>query len=137
MTTHKGGCLCGGVRIEVTGEPYRVGVCHCLDCRKGHGAIFRTFAMYPDGAVRSTGETATYRHKRKVDRHFCPKCGSPLFQTEDGTGEVEVFVGCFDEPSRVAPTYELWMPRREAWLPELPVKIRYDGNRQGKGHSEP
>jgi hypothetical protein len=29
------------------------------------------------------------------------------------------------------------MPRREAWLPELPVKIRYEGNRQGRGHSEP
>jgi hypothetical protein len=29
-----GGCACGKVRFEVRGEPYRVGVCHCLTCRK-------------------------------------------------------------------------------------------------------
>ena len=136
MTKLEGGCLCGAVRVEITGEPYRVGVCHCLDCRKGQGAIFRTFAMYPSDAVRWTGETATWNHKRQAVKHFCPRCGSPLFQVE-GNGETEIFVGCLDEPSRLAPTYELWMPRREAWLPELRVKIRYDGNRQGRGHSEP
>jgi hypothetical protein len=37
----RGGCLCGAVRFEVRGGPYRVGVCHCLDCRKAHGAAFR------------------------------------------------------------------------------------------------
>ncbi len=31
-----GGCLCGSVRIVASGRPYRVGVCHCLDCRKHH-----------------------------------------------------------------------------------------------------
>ena len=33
-----GGCLCGAVRIEITAAPYRVGICHCLDCRKRQGA---------------------------------------------------------------------------------------------------
>jgi hypothetical protein len=28
-----GGCLCGSVRIVASGRPYRIGVCHCLDCR--------------------------------------------------------------------------------------------------------
>ncbi|HBS22761.1 MAG TPA: aldehyde-activating protein, partial [Thalassospira sp.] len=27
-----GGCLCGKVRLVATGKPYRVGLCHCLDC---------------------------------------------------------------------------------------------------------
>ena len=39
MDRFTGGCLCGDVRIVASGLPYRVGVCHCLDCRKHHGAF--------------------------------------------------------------------------------------------------
>jgi len=39
MTHYTGGCLCGAVRIEIAAAPYRVGICHCLDCRKRQGAI--------------------------------------------------------------------------------------------------
>lgn len=131
-----GGCLCGAVRFQVSGPPYRVGVCHCLDCRKAHGAVFRTFAIYPAAAVQLTGETARYAHEDKARRHFCPRCGGPVL-SEDGGDEVEVFVGAFDEPDRVWPTYELWLGRREAWLPELPVTHRYAHNRAGTGHREP
>ena len=42
-----GGCLCGSVRIEFAAAPYRVGICHCMDCRKRQGAIFHTFAVFP------------------------------------------------------------------------------------------
>jgi hypothetical protein len=38
METVTGGCLCGNVRLVATGRPYRVGLCHCLDCRKHNGA---------------------------------------------------------------------------------------------------
>jgi hypothetical protein len=27
--THKGGCYCGAVEIEVRGEPLEMGYCHC------------------------------------------------------------------------------------------------------------
>ena len=46
-----GGCLCGAVRLTATGKPYRVGLCHCLDCRKHHGALFYAAAMFPEDAV--------------------------------------------------------------------------------------
>jgi len=136
MERLSGGCLCGSVRIEVTGAPYRVGVCHCLDCRKAHGAAFRFFAIYPADRVKWTGETAHYAHEGKDRRHFCPRCGGPVL-AEDGSDEIEVFLGALDEPDRLRPTYELWMGRRESWLPELPVAHRYAHNRQGTGRGEP
>jgi hypothetical protein len=47
MNRFTGGCLCGDVRIVATGRPYRVGLCHCLDCRKHHGALFHASAVFP------------------------------------------------------------------------------------------
>jgi hypothetical protein len=136
MERLSGGCQCGAVRFEATGAPYRVGVCHCLDCRKAHGAIFRTFAIYPADRVAPTGETARYAVKDNERRHFCPRCGGPVL-SEDGGDEVEIFVGALDEPDRLRPTYELWMGRRESWLPELPVERRYVHDREGRGRGEP
>jgi hypothetical protein len=126
---YTGGCLCGKVRIEVAAAPYRVGICHCLDCRKRQGAIFQTFAVFPADAVTVTGETREYR-----TRSFCPTCGSPLF---DRFGdEVELLVGCLDAPNMLKPTYESWMVRREAWLPRFDVAHRYEHDRTTVGRSD-
>ena len=53
---HAGGCLCGAIRFVAEGEPYRVGLCHCLDCRKHGGAPFAALAIFPADKVRFTGE---------------------------------------------------------------------------------
>lgn len=109
-----GGCLCGYVRLTARGTPDRVGLCHCLDCRKHHGAVFYAAAVFPRAAVMVTGTTRAYR-----GRHFCPTCGSSVFAV---TGdEVEVHLGTLDAPNRFVPTYELWTSRRETWLPPLPT----------------
>ncbi len=39
-----GGCLCGAVRYEVSGEPYIAGLCHCTKCRKLTGSAFSATA---------------------------------------------------------------------------------------------
>lgn len=122
MTQHTGGCLCGDIHFTTSGLPNRVGICHCLDCRKHHGALFHASAIFPETAVTITGETRAYK-----GRHFCPTCGSTVFgQTDD---EIEVNIGSFDAPNQFRPSYELWTTRREAWLPLFPLMKRYDKNR--------
>lgn len=86
MDRYTGGCLCGDVRIVARGVPYRVGVCHCLDCRKHHGALFHASAVFPASAVGVIGATREY-----AGRHFCPRCGSSVFGRTDD--EVEVNLG--------------------------------------------
>lgn len=124
-----GGCLCGDVRIVATGEPYRVGLCHCLDCRKHHGALFFAAAMFPQDAVTIAGESRAYN-----GRHFCPRCGSSVFARQGD--EIELHLGTLDEPDRLAPTYESWAVRRETWLPPFPLAHSYERNREGTGRFE-
>jgi hypothetical protein len=124
-----GGCLCGDVRIEATGRPYRVGMCHCLDCRKHHGSLFAASAIFPEDSVAIEGQTREY-----AGRHFCPRCGSSVFGRSGD--EVEVNLGALDEIDRLTPTYELWTIRRESWLPPFPTTRRYERDREGTGRSE-
>jgi len=124
-----GGCLCGDVRLVAEEPPYRVGLCHCLDCRKHHGALFSASAMFPEDAVAVEGETREYE-----GRHFCARCGSSVFaRTED---EIEVHLGALDDIDQLRPTYESWIVRRESWLPEFQLKTRYERDREATGRRE-
>lgn len=54
-TQRAGGCLCGAVRFNATGEPLRSGVCHCLDCRKTSGSSWSFFAVFPRTSFEHSG----------------------------------------------------------------------------------
>jgi hypothetical protein len=129
MADATGGCLCGKVRLRLAGEPNRVGLCHCLDCRKHHGALFFAAAIFPRAQVTITGETHAYQ-----GRHFCPVCGSSVFARSDD--EIEVHLGSLDEPDQFIPTYENWVIRRESWLPPFPLAHHYQRDRDGPERTE-
>ena len=107
-----------------------MGLCHCLEFRKHHGALFFAAAIFPEDAVTIEGETLAFK-----GRHFCPQCGSSVFAHFGD--EIEVHLGTLDEPSKFMPTYENWTIRREAWLPPLTVARHYPHYREGEGRSEP
>ena len=129
MTHVTGGCLCGRVRITASGEPDRVGLCHCLDCRKHHGALFHASAIFPEVAVSIDGETRHYQ-----GRYFCPHCGSSVFSRSGD--EIELHLGALDQPDRFRPTYELWTLRRESWLPPFPHDRHYERDRDEESRGQ-
>ena len=95
MDRFSGGCLCGKVRILASGRPYRVGLCHCLDCRKHHGALFYAAAVFPEHAVTIKGEPRDY-----AGRFSAPRCGSSVFARSGD--EIEVHLGALDHPDFLA-----------------------------------
>lgn len=129
MQKFEGGCLCGKVRFVASGKPYRVGLCHCMDCRKQHGALFHASAVFPEDAVIIKGDVKDF-----AGRFFCPECGSSVYsRTLD---EIEINLGALDAPDQLTPTYELWTIRRESWLPEFSIKTMYERDRTSKERSE-
>ena len=123
MTIKTGRCLCGSVRYALSGEPLRVGLCHCADCRKVSGSVFSSFGIWPRDAFSHEGETKAF-----AGRSFCPQCGSRLFNLTDT--EAEVHLGSLDEaPTDLTPSYELWIKRREHWLDPLPGREQFEEDR--------
>ena len=121
----QGGCACGAVRYVAEGGPLRVGVCHCLTCRKRHGAPFNAFAAFRSDKVRIQGSPMIWTGAEHGLIHGCPTCGSPLFWTAEGEGdgEIEIHLGGLDETGQFTPQYEVWVKRREPWLPPLNAVI--------------
>jgi hypothetical protein len=121
----RGGCLCGAVRYEATGEPYNITHCHCLDCRRISGAPFVTWASFRRSDVHFTAEQpGEYQWAGRL-RSFCPHCGTPLtFMMEPDADEIDVTVCSFDHPETVSPADHTWVEDRLPWIrlaDELPA----------------
>ncbi len=124
----EGGCNCGSVRFEVAGEPTRIGLCHCLTCRKETGSAFMAYAVWDQAAVTVSGKTSSWTDTTDR-RHFCEICGSSLFAT-DGGAEIEIRIGSLDHvPTGITPDHELWVHRREHWQKPLAYADQHAGNR--------
>jgi hypothetical protein len=98
-------------------------------CRKETGSLGNVFAVWPSEKISVTGETRSWKLTTD-NRHFCALCGSSVFARVDGVNEVEVRLGAFhDAPTDFAPSYELWIPRRERWLVPVDGAEQHVGNR--------
>jgi hypothetical protein len=123
-----GGCACGQLTFRARGEPKRIGLCHCMTCRKLSGAPFNAFVIYPAGQVTLDGAFERWSATPDSRRCFCPACGSQVFE-RDQADEIEIKLGAFDEPDLFRPTYEAWTKRRESWLVTSEL-VGYEENRQ-------
>ncbi len=112
-----GGCLCGSVRYEATGQPYNITHCHCLDCRRSSGAPFVTWASFRRTDFRfTTAEPSQLSWAGRL-RLFCPFCGTPvMFTTGPDAEEVDVTVCSFDSPESLTPRDHIWIEDRLPWV---------------------
>jgi hypothetical protein len=112
----EGGCLCGAVRFRCEGEPLNVRICHCRNCQKAMGSPFYARALFPQGALSVTGETARYASSEAIDRVFCKICGTRLFtRRRNGTAD-GVALATFDDPNAFAPTVHMWVSQKIGWV---------------------
>ena len=123
MTPLSGSCLCGQVQLSVRGDPLRVGICHCTDCRQESGSAFTFYGIWPARQFERTGETSQFH-----GRHFCPRCGSRLFSVDDREAELKLGILSV-APTALVPSYELWVKRREPWLQPVAGAVQYVENR--------
>ena len=114
-------CSCGQLTAKVTGEPIRVGVCHCLACQRRTGSVFASQARFPRAAVEISGTSTQY--VRVGDEgggatfHFCPACGVAVYYVAMAQEDViAIPVGVFAEPGFPAPTVSVYEERKHAWV---------------------
>lgn len=100
---HSGGCLCGGVRYEVSGPLRDVIACHCSQCRRTSGHFVAATRTPNEGLIMRKSETLSwYRSSEQAERGFCTRCGSNLFWRQTagpGIDQTSILAGTLDTPT--------------------------------------
>ena len=104
MTT-TGGCYCGQVRYESTGEPLMKAECHCRECQYITGGGPNFFMAVPAAGFTFTqGETRAFTRsdlESAVTREFCPNCGTGILTRSPALPDAVILkVGSMDDPAQ-------------------------------------
>ena len=120
MTENKleGGCQCGAVRYQISGEPVMAAICHCSMCRRANASPVVAWAMYQEPQVAFVKDSPKlFSSSAEAKRGFCPVCGTQIsFTAEFIPGLIDITIGSLDHPERVTPTLHYWDSRRLPWV---------------------
>jgi hypothetical protein len=124
-------CRCGQLRVECSGEPVRISVCHCLKCQRRSGSSYAAQARFPDDAIRIHGQSSVYEHAGDSGAigtfHFCPKCGATVFYKAGPFPDLTaVAIGAFADPNFPAPSFSIYESRKHAWVEIVGEDLEHD-----------
>lgn len=114
-------CSCGQLTAEVTGEPVRISICHCLSCQRRSGSVFAAQARFPRAQVTTRGRSSQYvitgDEGTSATFHFCPHCGATVFYEPQALPDfVAIPIGAFADPQFPAPTVSVYEHRMHSWV---------------------
>ena len=112
--SRSGGCQCGAVRYELSGELGPLINCHCRFCRRAHGAAFATSMPITTSHLSMRSGEADVKQYRQ--RYFCGVCGARLWNRLDDYPEVTVLMAATldDEPTD-EPVMHLNLESKAPW----------------------
>ncbi len=118
IMTMTGGCQCGRVRYlaRIAGDDAYL--CHCRMCQRATGGVSIAFKNAKRAEVIWDREPDRYASSPIAQRGFCRECGTPLtFEYNEGSENIDLTIGSFDEPGRFRPTTQFGIEsRHDAWL---------------------
>jgi hypothetical protein len=116
-----GGCLCGGVRFEVTEPLVGAVYCHCTRCQRRTGTAASATARIVPGSLRVVqGEdlVRSYEPPDGFAKDFCGACGSALWSRNPNDPEqLGVRLGAFDVDPGVRPSSRQYVAYAASWEP--------------------
>ncbi|KXN82118.1 hypothetical protein AN958_03172 [Leucoagaricus sp. SymC.cos] len=128
VKVRRGSCLCGAVKYEVQGEPFKFMTCHCVNCRKATGSAFMSngfFARNQFRLVLGQDKIKVFVDKTTtsgvtLNRQFCMECGSNVVllsnDLEKNKQYITVALGTLDDDMQWLPLGEFFPEQRRHWV---------------------
>lgn len=80
----RGGCQCGDIRFDITGEPLSIYICHCRECQKQSSSAFGISMLIKNSQLSLLEGSPKFwtritESNHSLDCFFCPTCGSRVW----------------------------------------------------------
>ena len=126
----EGSCRCGAISFSVDSHtPYPYQRCYCSICRKsagGGGYAINIMGLADTLKVKGKRALGVWNapiegHKGSADRHYCKRCGTPLWVSDEQWPElVHPFASAIDTELPKAPsTVHLLLRDKASWVEPL------------------
>lgn len=118
--SYNGGCACGAIRYEISGEPAVMVDCQCRQCQRSSGTGHQSHLTFIAAEVKVDGNASVYQTVGEggtvKQRGFCSTCGSAVFMTFPEMPEVYIVTpASLDDPSRYQPQLVSWTATGYSW----------------------
>ena len=115
-----GGCLCGGVRFELTEPATDAGYCHCTRCQRRTGTAASAQARIDARTFRLLLGADLIQAWRPpgvgFEKCFCRACGAHLFsRNPDEPAQMAIRLGAFDGDPGVRPSWRAFVAYAAPW----------------------
>jgi len=110
-----GRCLCGAVRITLTGDHQEVGACHCATCRRWGSGPSMSIDVGKEIAIEGRDHVRVYRSSEWAERAFCGTCGTSLYYRTVATGGYSLSAGLLDDQSGLTLTSQVFIDAKPAY----------------------
>lgn len=126
-----GGCLCGEVSYEITGNLDIFQYCNCSRCRKFTGSAFAAnILVAPEHFQWNAGESNVGVYNLPDTKHFatafCKKCGSSMpWKAQSGRAMV-IPAGTLNEDPEIRPRHNIFCASRAKWYTDPASLKEYD-----------
>lgn len=134
---YKGKCLCGDVHVSINGKITDIIHCHCSLCRKNSGTAYATNGFINADEFEITqgkNSLSSFSFKPGRYRHFCSKCGSPVYSSnDDDPSRYRIRLGILDSDIDERPISHNFVSSKANWEDldaELPRYDAFEPSRQ-------
>ena len=121
MKNISGSCLCGAVNYQISQNIGDIVHCHCIKCRKAHGAAFSSVAKIDDKSFSITGKEKLnhYQSSPGKTRCFCSNCGSQIYAKRENTDFIILRLGTLNDDSMIDSQFQevkhIWLAEKACW----------------------
>lgn len=134
--TKTGHCLCGKVSYSLNGDKAMTAICQCKNCQRQAGSAFSIVVLAQKDQIDISGELQTYNDTAdsgaKLERQFCPTCGSALFSLQPTSPKTIIIkAGTLDDTSGLAPSVHVWCSSAQPWFVFPEGAIKFPNNAPG------